>query len=106
VAAHATTLSKERVDQLLARYGTYGSRIIAYLDSVGDAPLVHHADYSWGEIEFLVRNEWVQGVSDVVYRRTTLAFTGEVSESLLEELTAVVADAASGTAVPRQTHST
>jgi glycerol-3-phosphate dehydrogenase len=106
VAAHATTLSKERVDQLLARYGTYGSRIIAYLDYVGDAPLVHHADYSWGEIEFLVRNEWVQGVSDVVYRRTTLAFTGEVSESLLEELTAVVADAASGTAVPRQTHST
>jgi glycerol-3-phosphate dehydrogenase len=98
VTANATTLSEERVDQLLARYGTYASRIIAHVESAGDHPLAHHPDYSRGEIEFLVRHEWVQGIPDLVYRRTTLAFTGEVSESLLEELATVVADAASRTA--------
>lgn len=94
VTAHATTLSEERVDQLLARYGTYASRIIAHVESAGDKPLVHHTNYSRGEIEFLVHNEWVQEISDLVHRRTNLAFRGEASESLTAELAGIMVNAA------------
>ena len=90
VENHSATLSEARVDQLLGRYGTYASRIIAHLESVGDEALVHHPDYSRGEIEFLVTEEWVMTLADLVYRRTTLAFTGATSDSLLEELAGIL----------------
>jgi glycerol-3-phosphate dehydrogenase len=57
---------------------------------VGDEALVHHPDYSRGEIEFLVTEEWVMTLADLVYRRTTLAFTGATSDSLLEELAGIL----------------
>ncbi|HEV8012761.1 MAG TPA: glycerol-3-phosphate dehydrogenase C-terminal domain-containing protein, partial [Pontimonas sp.] len=75
---------------LLGRYGTYASRIIAHLESAGDEPLVNHQGYSRGEIEFLVTREWVTTLADLVYRRTTLAFTGEASDPLLEELAGIL----------------
>ena len=90
VENHSATLSEARVDQLLGRYGTYASRIITHLESVGDEALVHHPDYSRGEIEFLVTEEWVMTLADLVYRRTTLAFTGATSDSLLEELAGIL----------------
>jgi glycerol-3-phosphate dehydrogenase len=86
VENHSATLSKARVDQLLGRYGTYASRIIAHLESVGDEALVHHPDYSRGEIEFLVTEEWVMTLADLIKRRTSLLFCGDLSQELLEEL--------------------
>ena len=86
VENHSATLSEARVDQLLGRYGTYASRIIAHLESVGDEALVHHPDYSRGEIEFLVTEEWVMTLADLIKRRTSLLFCGDLSQELLEEL--------------------
>ena len=86
VENHLATLSEARVDQLLGRYGTYASRIIAHLESVGDEALVHHPDYSRGEIEFLVTEEWVMTLADLIKRRTSLLFCGDLSQELLEEL--------------------
>jgi glycerol-3-phosphate dehydrogenase len=53
---------------------------------VGDEALVHHPDYSRGEIEFLVTEEWVMTLSDLIKRRTSLVFCGDLSQELLEEL--------------------
>ena len=86
VENHSATLSEARVDQLLGRYGTYASRIIAHLESVGDEALVHHPDYSRGESEFLVTEEWVMTLADLIKRRTSLLFCGDLSQELLEEL--------------------
>ena len=86
VENHSATLSEARVDQLLGRYGTYASRIITHLESVGDEALVHHPDYSRGEIEFLVSEEWVITLADLIKRRTSLLFCGDLSQELLEEL--------------------
>jgi glycerol-3-phosphate dehydrogenase len=86
VENHSATLSEARVDQLLGRYGTYASRIIAHLESVGDEALVHHPDYSRREIEFLVTEEWVMTLADLIKRRTSLLFCGDLSQELLEEL--------------------
>jgi glycerol-3-phosphate dehydrogenase len=79
------------VDQLLGRYGTHAAVIIAHLSASGDEPLLHHPDYSRGEIEALVDNEWVITLSDVVHRRTSMAFSGQLSAPLLSELADIMA---------------
>jgi glycerol-3-phosphate dehydrogenase len=57
----------------------------------GDEALQHHPGYSVGEIRSLVANEWVVTLSDIVHRRTSLAFSGQLSHSLLCELGEIVA---------------
>jgi len=90
-AEHSGVVSTERALVLLQRYGTYATRIIKDLAELGDEPLAHHPDYSSGEIASLVRNEWVQTLSDVVHRRTSLAFSGQISSALLQEIAEIMA---------------
>ena len=88
---HAGPISPERAEQLLMRYGTYATRVIADLAVWGDDALEHHPGYSVGEIRSLVANEWVVTLSDIVHRRTSLAFSGQLSHSLLSELAHIMA---------------
>ncbi|MCF8548587.1 MAG: glycerol-3-phosphate dehydrogenase/oxidase [Pontimonas sp.] len=91
VDAHSAVLPRERVEQLLRRYGTYADRIISHLESSGDEALAHHPEYSRGEIEAVIHNEWVINLSDVVHRRTSMAFSGQLSGPLLAELADIMA---------------
>jgi len=91
VVANRGTLSSERTELLLTRYGTYARVIIKDMESLGDEPLEHHPNFSVGEITSLVTRERVVNLSDVIYRRTRLAFTGEASISLLQEIADLVA---------------
>lgn len=91
ITAQSSVLPPQRVDQLLSRYGTYAERIVSYLETVGDEPLAHHPDYSVGEIEALIEKEWVVTLADLVQRRTSLAFRGELSTPLLSELAEIMA---------------
>lgn len=88
---HSSVVSSERARELLERYGTYAARVIDDLKELGDEPLKNHPHYSVGEIKSLVRNEWVSHLSDVVHRRTSLAFSGQLSHDLVRELAAVMA---------------
>ena len=90
-AEHSGVISTERALVLLQRYGTYATRIIKDLAELGDVPLGNHADYSRGEIASLIRNEWVVTLSDVVHRRTSLAFSGQISSALLQEIADIMA---------------
>lgn len=90
-AAHSSVVSTERALELLLRYGTYASRVMEGLAEWGDEPLKNHPHYSVGEIKSLVRNEWVSHLSDVVHRRTSLAFSGQLSHALVAELASVMA---------------
>jgi glycerol-3-phosphate dehydrogenase len=76
---------------LLLRYGTYAARVIADLAVWGDEPLEHHPGYSVGEVRSLIAREWVVTLSDIVHRRTSLAFSGQLSHSLLSELAQIMA---------------
>ncbi len=89
---HSSVLPRERVEQLLARYGTYAATVISYLESHGDEVLVHHPDYSKSEIQYLVSNEWVHTLEDLTKRRTTLEFRGEASAELREEIARIRLD--------------
>lgn len=92
LVAHGDEVGRARAEELLARYGT---RAEAFLDEVyaeTDAPLDHHAGYSSGEIAWLARNEQVVHLIDLVLRRTSIAFTGSVTDPLLDELAGIVGD--------------
>jgi glycerol-3-phosphate dehydrogenase len=92
VDAHSSVLPRERVEQLLGRYGTYADRIVAHLESSGDEALAHHSGYSKSEIEYLVRHEWVHTLGDLLTRRTSLLFRGEASTELVSEMAGIQSD--------------
>ncbi|MGX5697693.1 FAD-dependent oxidoreductase [Agromyces soli] len=92
VVSHGDEIGRDRAEQLLERYGTRAEAIIDGIDAVEDAPLVHHAGYSHDEIAWLVREERVARLDDLVLRRTSIAFTGAATRALLEELAGIAGE--------------
>ncbi len=84
--SQATGLSRERLRELLARYGTYAGRIAAFLAAGADRPLAGHPGYSWREIGWLLRQEAVVHLDDLLLRRSLLGMLGEVRAGLVEEI--------------------
>ncbi|WP_167131243.1 glycerol-3-phosphate dehydrogenase/oxidase [Paramicrobacterium chengjingii] len=91
LVAHSDSITRHRADVLLERYGTRAASVIDELDATGDSRLEHAPDYSREEIAYLVRTEQVVHLIDVLKRRTSLAFTGAVTDELLDEITPIVA---------------
>jgi glycerol-3-phosphate dehydrogenase len=90
ITAHRDTLSTERVDVLLSRYGTRALAVIDAIAGEDDAPLATDPTFSTGEVRYLATTESVVHLVDVVLRRTNHAFTGDVSLPLLSELATIV----------------
>jgi glycerol-3-phosphate dehydrogenase len=84
-AEHAGKAGPEHAERLLLRYGTSAAAIIDSFTG-RDAPLRNLEGYSTDEIRFLVGQEQTVHLSDLIYRRTPLAFIGRVTSALLEEL--------------------
>ncbi|WP_457099987.1 FAD-dependent oxidoreductase [Microbacterium sp. P5_E9] len=92
VAAHAGSLSAERVATLLDRYGTIAENVIAAIEAdAADAPLAALGSYSTGELRHLARTEDVVHLEDMLMRRTSLAFTGTATEAVAGEIAAAIA---------------
>ena len=89
--AEATGLDADRLDALLWRYGTRAEQVAAFCAERGDEPLQHHPTYTTGEIEFILQNEYVQHLDDLLLRRTAIALLGELTAGLLDELLAILA---------------
>jgi glycerol-3-phosphate dehydrogenase len=62
------------------------------MDHDSDHALEHTADYSVEEIRAVVNREQVHTLSDLVFRRTTLGFTGRISPRSLAELAHIIGD--------------
>jgi len=85
-ATGTTGATRERAEILLARYGTTAFAILEHearhpAPSLADAP-----DYTLAEIDWLMRNERVVHLADVVMRRTALAVTGRLSGRDLDSI--------------------
>ena len=94
VAAHASDLGADRARALLARYGTKADKVIAALsESADDRELVSVAGFTAAEITYLVENEFVVHLTDLVLRRTILAFVGRLDQAAFDELSLVAAHA-------------
>ena len=84
-------MPKARLKTLLYRYGSRAEEIAAYINVAEEAPLQCHPGYSRREIEFLVSQEKVFHLDDLVLRRTGLALLGELNCDLLAELAMITA---------------
>ncbi|MBZ0293799.1 MAG: glycerol-3-phosphate dehydrogenase/oxidase [Anaerolineae bacterium] len=91
--SESSGVNPARLRTLLQRYGTRAALIAQYIAAGQDSPLQHHPDYSQREIAFILREERVQRLDDLLLRRTTLAFQGELTPPLVRELAALVAAA-------------
>ncbi|MDF2442476.1 MAG: glycerol-3-phosphate dehydrogenase [Subtercola sp.] len=91
VAAHADGLTPARTTQLLKRYGTKATELIAAIGaSADDKPLASLPDYSTAELDYLIGSEYVVHLTDVVLRRTIVAFVGGLTQPVFDELSEIV----------------
>lgn len=70
---------------LFARYGVRAAEVADVIAAGPDAP-VRGESLSTRELAFLVRHEHVRHVADVVFRRTSLAFTGRATPAAVREI--------------------
>jgi len=83
-------LPASRLEQLLERYGTNADRVIPYLIRPDNQSLKNHPQYSTGEIQYIIENEIVEHLDDLILRRTSLALRGDLSRELLQELSEIL----------------
>ncbi|WP_420898542.1 glycerol-3-phosphate dehydrogenase/oxidase [Cryobacterium cryoconiti] len=91
VVANGDEVGVPRADVLLTRYGTRAAEVISWLTAEPDAALEQHPGYTRREIELIAREESVVHLIDLLLRRTSIAFRGEVTLPLLVELAEVLA---------------
>ncbi|MEO8283027.1 MAG: glycerol-3-phosphate dehydrogenase/oxidase [Pseudarthrobacter sp.] len=81
----------DRTALLLTRYGTRAEEVISFLDGGPDQLLRSTLELSVRELEFMARHEQIGHLTDVLIRRTSLAFRGLVTGELLNEVSEVMA---------------
>ncbi|WP_406250017.1 FAD-dependent oxidoreductase [Microbacterium sp. M] len=75
---------------LFTRYGTRAADVADFLALENDEPLLGDA-LSTRELAWMVEHEKVQHVGDVVFRRTSLAFTGDADVDAIRTIAAALA---------------
>ncbi|MGP6176785.1 glycerol-3-phosphate dehydrogenase/oxidase [Microbacterium sp. A196] len=80
----------ERGRVLFTRYGTRAADVAAFISEADDSPVVGDA-LSSRELEWMVAHEKVQHVADVIFRRTSLAFTGDVDAQVVRAIAEALA---------------
>lgn len=83
---YTSELPIERLRELFDRYGTRAEAIADYISQANDQPLEHHPTYSQREVEFLVTEEKLTHLDDLVLRRSIIAMLGYLTPELLKEL--------------------
>ncbi|MEQ9689553.1 MAG: glycerol-3-phosphate dehydrogenase C-terminal domain-containing protein, partial [Bauldia litoralis] len=79
---------------LLDRYGTTAEAIARHEGASGRAhPIDGAVDHDSAEIDWIVRNEQVCHLEDVVLRRTQLAVTGQLTGAGLAQVAEIAATA-------------
>lgn len=87
---YATPVS--RMETLFERYGTYAPVIAEYCLEVDDYPIGVQDKYTSGEIQYIVNNEGVCHLDDLLLRRSLIAWMGEVNLDQLKGFADVVGD--------------
>lgn len=88
LAEHVGDDDRGRV--LFTRYGTRAAQVATYLAEGTDQPLLGDA-LSRRELRWMVEHEYVRHVSDVVLRRTSLAFTGDADAASVRTIAEALA---------------
>jgi glycerol-3-phosphate dehydrogenase len=81
-----------RGETLLERYGTKALAVQDFASSTQDRPLVSVPDYSRGEIAYICANENIRHLTDLLFRRTSIAMEGNLSLGVIHETAKIAAD--------------
>ncbi|MHC5795176.1 glycerol-3-phosphate dehydrogenase/oxidase [Lacisediminihabitans sp. FW035] len=103
IHSHAVGVTRSRVEQLLTRYGTRATEVIAAITAGDDSTLQTTTLLTTAELDHLVRTESVVHLDDVLLRRTDLAFTGAVTGEMIDEIADVVGASLGWTSEKRAT---
>ncbi|CAN5256941.1 glycerol-3-phosphate dehydrogenase/oxidase [soil metagenome] len=87
----ARPLSRERTSRLLEQYGTRADEVIAFLGDDSAEHLIEETQLSIEEVAYFASVERAVHVSDVIFRRTSLAFVGAVTAPVLDAIGAAMA---------------
>ncbi|BDW87667.1 glycerol-3-phosphate dehydrogenase/oxidase [Thalassospira tepidiphila] len=79
-------VDRPTLERLAERYGSRARDIARFCQAEPDGPLVAAETYSRREIEFLIRNEKVRSLSDILLRRTGIGLEGWITPNLIEEI--------------------
>ena len=91
--AKATGLPDERFALLAERYGSRAVEVARFIGEGPDAPLASAPDFSRREMLFLIGNERVRRIDDLLLRRTMLGIEGRVTPELVAETAGLMAEA-------------
>ena len=83
--AQETGAAQGRAQTLLARYGTRAGAVLRH-EGAAPVPLPVAGDYSEQEVDWLLQNERVVHLADLILRRTDLAVTGRLTIADLERM--------------------
>jgi glycerol-3-phosphate dehydrogenase len=83
--------SNECSTELFARYGSRCRAVSAY-QAGDDAPLQNYPAMTCREAAFLVENEKVVHLDDLILRRSLMAYLGQLNRPLIDELAGISAD--------------
>jgi glycerol-3-phosphate dehydrogenase len=83
-------LSRKRVEILFRRYGTRASEVSAFMQAGDDAPIAAWPNFTYREIQYMVQREKILHLDDLLLRRTLLAYLGELSLPLIEEMAVAI----------------
>jgi glycerol-3-phosphate dehydrogenase len=84
-------ISRARLESLFEIYGTGVVEMLEYCGRDEDSLLQNYAEMSVGEIEFIIKNEDVVHLDDLILRRTFIGMLGRTSKSGLGELANITA---------------
>ncbi|NVN02061.1 MULTISPECIES: glycerol-3-phosphate dehydrogenase/oxidase [Asaia] len=82
-----------RATLLFERYGTTAERVAAFCARTPDQELTSLPGYTRNEIQYLSKEELVRKAADLLFRRTPIALSGEISRAVVEEVCAIMAPA-------------
>jgi glycerol-3-phosphate dehydrogenase len=85
-----TELELSHLSLLLDRYGVYAEEVARFMSAANDQPLAHAPHYTQREILFIVENEAVHRIDDILLRRSALAMLGYHSPELVKEIGALM----------------
>ena len=87
--AKASGLDEARVATLLDRYGTAAERLATQADAEAERPLRSLPGYTVGEVARIAADEYVEHLTDLICRRSTIALLGDARRETLRELAEV-----------------
>ena len=75
----------------MERYGTRAEPLLRQIAANDEQPLQHHADYSDTELRWLIKEEQVVMLEDLLLRRTALGISGQLTPPLMAEIAHLMA---------------